>query len=309
LGSLLLGARSCSSRAKKTMLLYFALGSVVLVALVWFFFFKSASPNYDRKFKDKVVVITGASSGLGWEIAKNVSQYRPKLLVIAARTQDKLDELKDLCTRAGAKEVLPVVTNVASRESCKNLVAETLKKYNTIDVLFLNAGVSQMDRIRNTSIEVLDQVMQTNYNGVTDIAFFALDAIRTAKGHIVVTSSVVQRLCMPGAAAYCASKAAVSAFFDCLRTEESKAGVKVTVLCPGFVPTSVVANSLTGSGEKFGKTKSLPFRMELAPAVQLAIDAVASDKMEVWYTMGATLTMMLRGVAPNLTDRLLYKVR
>lgn len=110
-----------------------------------------------------------------------------------------------------------------------------------------------------------------------------------------------------GASAYCASKAAVSAFFDCLRTEEKD--IRVTVLCPGFVPTNVVSNSLTGKGEKFGKTKNLPFRMELSPAVQLAIDAVASNKLEVWYTIPATLIMMLRGIAPNLSDRLMYKVR
>lgn len=75
------------------------------------------------------------------------------------------------------------------------------------------------------------------------------------------------------------------------------------------MPTSVVENSLTGKGEKFGKTKSLPFRMELEPAVQLAIDAVASNKLEVWYTLPATLMMMIRGFAPNLTDRLLYRVK
>jgi len=209
----------------------------------------------------------------------------------------------------GAKEVLAVPTDVSVRSDCKNLVDSTLLKFKTIDVLFLNAGVSQADRIRNTTPEVLDTIMKTNYNGAVDTAVFALNAIRESKGHIVVTSSVVQRLCMTGTSAYCASKAAVSAFFDCLRLEECKAGVRVTVLCPGFVPTNVVENSLTGKGERFGKKKSLPFRMELGPAVQLAIDAVASNKMEVWYTMSATLAMMFRSVAPNFFDRMVNGAR
>jgi len=288
--------------------MYLYIGFVVLVAVIWFAFFKSPAPNPTRKFQDKVIVITGASSGLGWELAKKLSQYRPRL-VLAARNEAKLKELMDLCLKEGAKEVLTVSTDVSSKESCKNLVDKTIEKFRTIDVLFLNAGVSQADRVRNTSVEVLDKVMQTNYFGAVDVAMFALDHVRNARGHIVVTSSVVQRLALPGAAAYCASKAAVSAFFDCLRIEECKNGIKVTVLCPGFVPTGVVENSLNGKGERLGKTKSLPFRMELEPAVQKMINAVASNKLEVWFTLQATVLMMLRGVCPNLCDRILYGVK
>lgn len=288
--------------------MFYIVVSLALVAAAWFFFFRSPAPNYDRKYKDKVVVITGASSGIGWELAQKLSKFRPKL-VIAARSEGKLNELKDICIKQGAKEVLTVVTDVSKRADCKNLVDKAVEKFNAIDVLFLNAGVSQAAKVKDSTPEVLDQIMKTNYSGAVDTAFYALPALRKSKGHIVVTSSVVQRLVMAGTSAYCASKAAVSAFFDCLRIEESRAGVKVTVLCPGFVPTGVVENSLTGNGEKFGKTKSLPFRMELGPAVQLAIDAVASNKLEVWYTLPATAIMMLRGFAPNLCDRIMYKVR
>eukprot|EP01127_Copromyxa_protea_P001299 TRINITY_DN11324_c0_g1_i1.p2 TRINITY_DN11324_c0_g1~~TRINITY_DN11324_c0_g1_i1.p2 ORF type:complete len:291 (-),score=92.91 TRINITY_DN11324_c0_g1_i1:48-920(-) len=281
----------------------FYLGVVALVAVAWFFFFRAPAPNYDRKYKDKVVVITGASGGLGWELARQLSKFRPKL-VVAARNEAKLAELKEICLKLGAKEVLTVPTDVSDRDACKNLVEKTRAKFGAIDVLFLNAGVSQASFASKTDNKVLDSIMKTNFYGAVDTALFALEDIRKAKGHIVVTSSVVQRLVLPGASAYCASKAAVSAFFDCLRTEEARNGVKVTVLCPGFVPTGVVENSLTGTGEKLGKTKSLPFRMELVPAVKLAIDSVASNKMEVWYTPLATAVMMFRGFAPNLMDRL-----
>eukprot|EP01126_Amoeba_proteus_P010084 TRINITY_DN13910_c0_g1_i5.p1 TRINITY_DN13910_c0_g1~~TRINITY_DN13910_c0_g1_i5.p1 ORF type:complete len:162 (+),score=29.93 TRINITY_DN13910_c0_g1_i5:561-1046(+) len=151
-------------------------------------------------------------------------------------------------------------------------------------------------------------IMRTNYFGATETAMFALEALRKSQGHIVVTSSVVSRLVNTGCSAYCASKAALNAFFDCLRIEEFKSGIKVTIICPGFVPTNIVENSLTGTGEKSGKKKSLPFRMELIPAVQKAVDTVASDKLEVWYTFSGTLAMMLRGVAPNFTDRLFFGV-
>jgi NADP-dependent 3-hydroxy acid dehydrogenase YdfG len=104
-----------------------------------------------------VVVITGASSGLGWELAVQLSQYRPKL-VVAARNAAKLDELKALCLKKGAKEVLTVVTDVSKRESCQNLVNKTREKFQAIDVLFLNAGVSQASFASVTSPDVFDQV-------------------------------------------------------------------------------------------------------------------------------------------------------
>lgn len=171
-------------------MLFFLTASLALVAAIWFFFFKSPAPNYDvriafiprsainqhqRKYKDKVVVITGASSGIGHELAKKLSKFRPKL-VIAARNEKALNELKEVCLKEGAKEVrtpvehslntlilivpkvLTVVTDVSKRADCKNLVDKTLDKFKAIDVLFLNAGVSQADRIRNSTVEVLEQV-------------------------------------------------------------------------------------------------------------------------------------------------------
>lgn len=231
------------------------------------------------------------------------------------------------------QKVLTVVTDVSKRADCKNLIDKTLEKFKAIDVLFLNAGVSQAAKVKDSTPEVLDQVstfpslalrLQDHEDQLLWCCrhrrfclacspclqgthrCYLLRCSKIGNGWFVKLPSEIDVL---GTSAYCASKAAVSAFFDCLRIEECRAGVKVTVLCPGFVPTGVVENSLTGTGEKFGKTKSLPFRMELGPAVQLAIDAVASNKLEVWYTLPATIIMMLRGFAPNLCDRLMYKVR
>jgi len=236
--------------------MYLYIGIFALLVVLWFLFPRSPSRSqYARKYTDKVVVITGASSGIGKELAKRVSKFGPKL-VLSARSD--LDDLKKECEVAGAKEVLLVKTDVSVRTDCKHLVDETIKKFGGIDVLFLNAGIGQADRIRNCTPEVLETIIRTNYFGATDIACYALESLRKNQGHIVVTSSVVSRLCNPGTAAYCASKAAVTAFFDCLRLEEYSNGIKVTTLCPGFVPTNVVTNSLTGKGEKFGQQKVYP---------------------------------------------------
>jgi len=250
------------------------------------------------------VVITGASSGIGYELAKQLSAYKPKL-VLAARTIDKLKELKEECEKLGAKEVLLIATDVSNREDCKQLIEKTVAHFNSIDVLFLNAGVGQACRVGQiTDPEVMEQIMRTNYFGSVYPAYYALPHLRTSKGHIVVTSSVVSKLIVFGASSYCASKAALNAFFDTLRKEEGKL-IKVTVLCPGFVPTDVVKNSLTGDGSASGKSNKLAFAMGLKPAVQLMISSVASNKMEVWYTLGGTVLMTLRGAFPNAIDRLM----
>jgi len=273
--------------------------------LIWFFLFKSPSPNYKKKFENKVVVITGASSGIGYELAKQLSAYHPKL-VLAARTVDKLETLKQECETLGAKEVLLVATDVSKTSDCKNLVEQTVKKFNVIDVLFLNAGVALATTVQKAeNPEVLAQIMKTNYFGATETAFYALPHLRDSGGHIVVTSSVVSKLVLRGASAYCASKAAVNSFFDCLRKEERN--INITIVCPGYVPTEVVANSLTGDGSKSGRSHKLHFPMQLKPAVQLMISSVASNKMEVWYTLPATILMSLRGGFPNAIDRLMGK--
>jgi len=285
---------------------YWTVGIIfTVILLVWFFLFKSPSPNYKKKFENKVVVITGASSGIGFELAKQLSVHHPKL-VLAARTVDKLETLKQECEKLGAKDVLLVATDVSITSQCKNLVEQTVKKFETIDVLFLNAGVALATTVKKVQDpDVLAQIMRTNYFGATETAYYALPYLRTSRGHIVVTSSVVSKLVLYGTSAYCASKAAVNSFFDCLRKEEKD--IKVTIVCPGYVPTEVVSNSLTGDGSKSGRNHKLHFPMALKPAVQLMISSVASNKMEVWYTIPATILMSLRGAFPNAMDRLMGK--
>jgi len=151
--------------------------------------------------------------------------------------------------------------------------------------------------------------MDTNYFGSTEVAYFALDHLRQSKGHIVVTSSVVSKLIIPGGSAYCASKAAVNSFFDALRIEECRNGIKVTTICPGYVPTDIVANSLKGDGSRHGTNEALHFAMSLDGAVKKMIHATVSNKMEVWYTLPGTIAMTLRGAFPNLVDRLVNRVK
>jgi len=285
------------------MISVFYIGVIVVLVLIWFLFYRSQSPNYKGKYEGKVVVITGASSGIGAELAKQLASYKPKL-VLAARSVDKLETLKTECEKLGAQEVLLVNTDVSVKEDCKKLIEKTVEKFKGINVLFLNAGVGQMCQVAKIEDpEIMNTIFQTNFFGAVNTAYYALPYLRESKGHIAVTSSVTSKLVVYGASIYCASKSALNSFFDTLRKEEKQ--IKITLLCPGFVPTDVIKNSLTGDGKPSGKTSKLSFQMDLKPAVKLMISSVASNKMEVWYTLGGTLLMTLRGAFPNSIDRLM----
>jgi short-subunit dehydrogenase len=270
--------------------------------------FRSPKANYKTKFENKVIVITGASSGLGYELAKELSKYRPKL-VLAARGIDKMKTLKTECEQAGAMEVFLVQTDVSIRKDCENLIQATIQKFGAINVLYLNAGVGQATRVSDIKDpSVLQKVMDTNFFGAINTAYYALPHLRATKGHIVVTSSIVSQLTLRGASAYCASKAAVSSFFDTLRKEEKD--IKITILCPGYVPTDILNNSLTGDGSAKGKnSQELSFMTPLDKAVRIMIDSCARNKAAVWFPMGASILMSIRGAFPNAIDRIMIKFR
>jgi short-subunit dehydrogenase len=260
--------------------------------------------NAKRKFGGKVVVITGASSGLGEELSIQLSKFAPKL-VLAARRIDRLEELKKRCLTAGAAEVLLVQTDVSKQEDCKRLIDDTLAKLKTIDVLFLNAGVAMSTTLFKASTpDVLENVMKINYHGAVNTAFYALPMLRKSNGHIVVTSSVMSTFITRGTSAYAASKAALNAFFDSLRLEEKRNKVNVTIICPGHVETEIQKKSLGADGKPLNSddTKKLGFEVSLNDAVRQMIDATASNEWRRVYTLGGKFFVRLRAAFPQWFD-------
>jgi len=269
--------------------------------------------NYQRKFGNKIIVIVGASSGLGEELALRVSQYHPKGLVLAARRLDKLEEIKKKCELRGAASVDIVQADVTLQKDCKNIIDVAVDKYQKIDVLFLNAGIgltSSLFKLKDP--EPLRTVFETDLMGVVNTAFYALPALRTSKGHIVVTSSAYGKMPGLGLSAYSSSKHALHGFFDCLRAEETRNNIRVTLVCPGYIKTPIHDRSLGSDGKEVGSHKKTALfaytETTISVAVNNILQATATNKTEVYFPFLVNLSVRLRGIiGPGVFDWLLYR--
>ncbi|XP_054616172.1 dehydrogenase/reductase SDR family member 7B isoform X1 [Dunckerocampus dactyliophorus] len=209
--------------------------------------------------QDAVVVITGASSGLGKECARVFHSAGARLVLCgrdAARLQQVVEELTASATdRKQQQTYTPrtVVFDLSNTESLDSAAEEILKCYGQVDVLINNAGISYRGNILDTHLSVQRDVMQTNYFGPVALTQALLPSlVRRRSGHIVVISSVQGKIAIPYRSAYAASKHATQAYFDCLRAEVERHGITVTVISPGYIRTNLSVNAVTGDGSKYG---------------------------------------------------------
>uniref|UniRef100_A0A1A8NSS2 Dehydrogenase/reductase SDR family member 7B n=1 Tax=Nothobranchius rachovii TaxID=451742 RepID=A0A1A8NSS2_9TELE len=205
-----------------------------------------------------VVVITGASSGLGKECAKAFHAAGARLVLCgrdAARLQQVVQDLKGSSTDQQKQTFTPcaVIFDLAKADTVDKAAEEILKCFGRVDILVNNAGVSYRGSIVDTHMSVQRDVMETNYFGTIALTQALLPSmIQRHSGHIVVISSVQGKLAIPYRSAYAASKHATQAYFDCLRAEIECFGIPVTVISPGYIRTNLSINAVTGDGSKYG---------------------------------------------------------
>ncbi|XP_058013259.1 dehydrogenase/reductase SDR family member 7B isoform X2 [Ahaetulla prasina] len=207
--------------------------------------------------KDAVVVITGATSGLGKECAKAFHAAGSQL-VLCGRSGERLqDVLQELSAAAdplknGHKHHM-VVFDLSDIKAVVSAAKEILSCVDHVDILINNAGISYRGTIIETVIEVDRKVMETNYFGPVALTKALLPAmIKRRKGHIVTISSVQGKISIPFRSAYAASKHATQAFFDCLRAEVERFNIEVTVVSPGYIQTNLSLNAVTSDGSQYG---------------------------------------------------------
>ncbi|XP_006809198.1 dehydrogenase/reductase SDR family member 7B [Neolamprologus brichardi] len=205
-----------------------------------------------------VVVITGASSGLGKECAR-VFHAAGARLVLCGRDAARLQQVVQELTASSANTQKPthtpctVVFDLAKTDTVERAAEEILKCYGQVDILINNAGISYRGNILETHISVQRDVMETNYFGPVALTQALLPSmVRQRSGHIVVISSVQGKIAIPYRSAYAASKHATQAYFDCLRAEIERYGIPVTVISPGYIRTNLSVNAVTGDGSKYG---------------------------------------------------------
>ena len=195
---------------------------------------------------NKVVIITGASSGIGlacaYEFAKNGAQ-----LSLAARNIDKLLEVqKDIQAQGG--KVLVVQTDVSDELDCKTLIEKTISEYGRIDVLINNAGISMRALFKDADLSVIKQLMDVNFWGTVYCTKYALPHLLNARGSVAGVSSIAGYIGLPGRTGYSASKFAMHGFLEALRTENLKTGLHVLIAAPGFTASNIRKTALTADG-------------------------------------------------------------
>lgn len=253
----------------------------------------------------KVIVITGASSGIGKALALE-SAKRGYAIVISARGKEKLDLVKQECTALGA-EVLAVQSDVSKEADCVQLMEATLQKFHKIDILINNAGISMRSALINTAPEVIKSVMDINFNGTLYCTKYALPEILKSKGSIVGISSIAGYKGLPGRTGYSASKFAIHGFLEALRIENLKKGLHVLIACPGFTASNIRNTALTGDGSIQGESPRAEQKMmqpeEVAQKIMRAIDA---RKNKLVMTGNGKLTVFLNKFFPKLVDKLVF---
>ena len=203
-----------------------------------------------EKYKGKVILITGASSGIGAAVSRQLAKLGARL-VLASRNVKALEKLNSELENPDIHTVVHL--DLTSSDSIQSLYQELKNKNIHIDILINNGGISQRSSALETSFEVERLLMETNYFGTVQLSkLIAEDMLERKSGHIVCVSSVVGKFGCPLRSTYSASKHALHGYFDSLRAELSRFGIKVSIVCPGFVNTQVSVNALNEKGEKTG---------------------------------------------------------
>lgn len=257
--------------------------------------------------KGKSIIVTGASAGIGAELAVELARNGAKV-TLASRNAAELERVAARCKDTGAHaggEAHVVVTDVTDSVSCRALCDAAARKFGGIDVLVNNAGISMWARVDEvTDLSVYERIMKVNYLGAVYCTHFALPYVRERKGLIVAISSLTGITGVPTRSGYAASKHAMQGFFDSLRIEMRHTGVDVLVVSPGFVATGIRERMLGPDGQPLNESKRDESRgtMSTEECVALIVDAIRSRKREVVMTARAKVGQYARLVAPRLVD-------
>lgn len=236
-------------------------------------------------FSNKVVWITGASSGIGKALAIELSQQNAKL-ILSSRKKESLELVKNECKNANEVKIIPL--DLEDYTNLQPKVDEAIACFGNIDILVNNGGISQRSLVKDTEIAVDKRLMDINYLGTVALTKAVLPHfIKNKNGQYVVTTSIVGKIGTPLRSSYAASKHALHGFFDSLRAENYQNNIVVTLVCPGFVNTNVSKNALTGNGTPQDKMDNATANgIQPERFAKLMVKAIKNKKEEV-YIAGA----------------------
>ncbi|MBN2698256.1 MAG: SDR family oxidoreductase [Bacteroidales bacterium] len=255
---------------------------------------------------DRVVIITGASSGIGKACALEFARQGARI-VLAARRSDELEKV-EAEIRENSGEAHTVVTDVREIEACKALIDATLDKYGRIDILVNNAGISMRASFEELDLKVIKELMDTNFYGAVYCTKFALPHILKHKGTIVGISSISGLTPLPGRTGYAASKHAMDGFFNTLRLENMKKGLNVLVVHPGFTASNIRTMALNRNGEAQEETPRDEARMMSSERVaKIIASAIIKRERDLILTPQGKLVVWMHKNLPGIADRIILR--
>jgi short-subunit dehydrogenase len=260
------------------------------------------------KLKDKIVIITGASSGIGKAMAEEFAA-RGANLILGARQYVTLCEIAQLLENKYNIKAIAVQCDVSVEEDCALLIKQAVTTFGKIDVLINNAGISMRALFKDVDLKVMKSLMDVNFWGTVYCTKYALPEIIKTKGSIVGVSSIAGYKGLPGRAGYSASKYAMNGFMDALRVENLKTGVHVMVACPGFTASNIRNTALDRNGAQQGESTLEEDKMMTSEEVAtLIVNGVENRERTLIMTFQGKLTVFLSKFLPAFLDKQVYKV-
>ena len=264
-------------------------------------------------YKDKVIIVTGASSGIGLASAQKFASLGAKV-VLAARSLDKLEKIaSDLNQRFAAHNSQLIAhcikTDVTKEEDCKNLIDQTVRHFGKIDVLVNNAGISMRAVFKDLDLTVMKSLMDTNFWGTVYCTKYALPYLLKSKGSVVGVISTAGYVGLPARTGYSASKFAVRGFLETLRIEHLYDGLHVMIFAPGFTTSNIRNVALTADGTPQGETPRNEERMMSAERVaRIMARGIVKKKTHMVLTPLGKATLIANRRLPRMADRMEYKM-
>ena len=252
--------------------------------------------------KNNVTIITGASTGIGEELAYQLAQQGAQL-VLTARRLDELNRVAGKARSFGGK-VITVSADVGNSVACKKIIDAAITEFGRIDTLVNNAGMTMWAKFADIKdISMLERIMQVNYMGAVYCTHHALPHLVASRGRLVGVASLTGLVGVPTRTGYAASKHAMRGFFDSLRIELADEGVSVTMIYPGFVATGIRENA-TGADGKPAKIDPVNQDdvMSAEECADIIVRAIESRKREEIMTMKGKLGQWLKLIAPSVID-------
>ena len=255
-------------------------------------------------FKDKVVVVTGGTEGIGKALIETLIPLGAKIAT-CGRNHDKLYELQ---MRHVDTLFHAVACDVSKEQDCKRFIESTIKVFGGIDILINNAGISMRALVKDVDIEVIRKVMDVNFYGAVYCTTFALTSITERKGSIVGISSIAGYRGLPGRSAYSASKFALQGWLEALRIEMMDDDVNVMWVCPNFVTSNIRFAALDHEGMPQNESPMDESKM-MTPqeCAHFILEAIEKRKRSLILTFTGKRTVLMNKLFPSFTDKMVHK--